>query len=77
MPFDKARIRQILHVPVLRIHHHYVTYCCPYVVNVILLTCQESNTKVFVILTQKKKTQRKTVFNVPTNVTIIIQYYTT
>ena len=46
---------QILHVLFLRIHHHYVTYCCPYVMNVVLLTCQESNTKVFVTLTQKKK----------------------
>ena len=32
-----AKQRQILHVPFLRIiHHHYVTYCWPYVVNVIL-----------------------------------------
>ena len=46
---------QFLHVPSLRIHHHYVTYCWPYVMNVILLTCQESNTKVFVTLTQREK----------------------
>ena len=39
---------QILHVPFLTIHHHYVMYCCPYVVNVPLITCQESKTKVFV-----------------------------
>ena len=38
--------RQILNVPflrimlpVLRIHHHYIMYCCPYIVNVVLLMC--------------------------------------
>ena len=39
-------------LPVLRIHHHYIMYCCPHVVNVVLLTCQESNTKVFVTLNE-------------------------
>ena len=43
------RAGQILYVPFLTIHHHYIMYrCCPYILNVILLTCQESKTKVFV-----------------------------
>ena len=47
--------RQILHVLFLRIHHHYVTYCCPYIVNVVLLMCYESSTNVFVTLNREKK----------------------
>ena len=43
------RAGQILYVPFLTIHHHYIMYrCCPYLVNVVLLMCQESKTKVFV-----------------------------
>ena len=39
-------VGQILHVPFLRIHHHYVTYCCPCVrCERRTVTCQESNTK--------------------------------
>jgi len=44
-----------LHVPFLTIHHHYVIYShCPYVMNVVLLMCQESKTKVFVTFQRKK-----------------------
>ena len=50
-----VKLGHILHVPFLRIHHHYVTYCWPYVVNVVLLTGQESNTMVFVTLKKRKK----------------------
>ena len=50
-----VKLGHILHVPFLRIHHHYITYCWPYVVNVVLLTGQESNTMVFVTLKERKK----------------------
>ena len=60
MPFTEFRILffgQILHVLFLRIHHHYVTYCWPYSLLRArrTVTCQESNTKVFVTLTQREK----------------------
>ena len=43
------------HVPFLRIHHHYVTYCWPYVCRErCTVTCQESNMKVFVTLIQRE-----------------------
>ena len=52
MPQQLGKVK-LRHVPFLTIHHHYVTCCCcPYIVNVVLLTCQESNTKVYV---NKKK----------------------
>ena len=50
---------QILHVLFLRIHHHYVMYCCPYIVNVVLLTCWESSTNVFVTLHREKGEKMK------------------
>ena len=50
---------QILHVPFLKIHHHYITYCCcPYIVNTVLLTCQESKTKVFVTFSHRQEKGR-------------------
>ena len=48
MPQELGKVK-LRHVPFLTIHHHYVTCCCcPYIVNVVLLTSQESNTKVYV-----------------------------
>ena len=41
--------RQILHVLFLTIHHRYTYCCCPYVMNIVLLTCQDSKTELFVI----------------------------
>ena len=44
------------------LHQLYVTYSCPYVVNVVLLMCQESKTKVLVTFLhrQKKRTNSST-----------------
>ena len=40
-------------------HHHYITYCCcPYIVNTVLLTCQENKTKVFVTFSHRQEKGR-------------------
>ena len=49
---------QILDVLFLRIHHHYVTYCCPYIMNVVLNVLGEQH-KCLYHFTQRKRKKMK------------------
>ena len=46
---------QILHVLFLRIHHHYITYCCPYIVNVVLNVLGEQHKCLLSLYTEKRE----------------------